>query len=59
MRAADQTISTILPWRLPQVGRGHRPLTFLITVAQNVVLDIGDLRGAMLDRAVLRQIDRG
>ena len=56
MRAADQTISTILPWRLPQAGRGCRPLTFLVTAAQDVGLEIGDLRGAMLDREVWRKI---
>ena len=49
MRAEDQTISTILPWRLPQAGRGRRPLKFLDTVARDVGLDIGDFRGAMLD----------
>ena len=56
MRAADQTISTILPWRLPQVGRGRRPLTFLDSVARDTGLDVGDLKGAMLDRAVWRKI---
>ena len=55
-RAVDQTISTILPWRLPQVARGRRPLTFLDTVARDVGLDVGDLKGAMLDRAVWRRI---
>ena len=54
MRAADQTISTILPWRLQQVGRGRRPLTFLDSVARDTGLDVGDLKGAMLDRAVWR-----
>ena len=56
MRAVDQTISTILPWRLPQVARGRRPLTFLDTVARDVRLDVSDLKGAMLDRAVWRRI---
>ena len=56
MRAADQTISTILLWRLPQAGRGRRPLTFLDTVARDVGLDIGDLKGVMLDREVWRRI---
>ena len=56
MRAADQTISTILPWRLQQVGRGRRPLTFLDSVARDTGLDVGDLKGAMLDRAVWRKI---
>ena len=35
--------SQILPWRLPQAGRGRRPLTFLDTVARDVGLNIGDL----------------
>ena len=59
MRAADQTISIILPWRLPQAGRGRRPLTFLNTVARDVCLEIGDLRGVMLDREVRRKIVGG
>ena len=49
MRAVDQTISTILPWRLQQVGRGRRPLTFLDTVARDTGVEISDLRNAMLD----------
>ena len=52
MRATDQRISTILPWRLPQAVCGRRPLKFLDTDARNVGLDIVDLRGAMLDREV-------
>ena len=59
MRAADQTISTILPWRLPFAGRARRPLAFLVTVARDVGLEIGDLRGAMLDREVWRKIVEG
>ncbi|KAL5270844.1 hypothetical protein ACHWQZ_G001493 [Mnemiopsis leidyi] len=50
MRAHDQIISSVLPWRLPQTGRGRRPLTFLDTVARDAGVDIGDLRGVMLDR---------
>ena len=56
MRAEEQTISTILPWRLPQAGRGCRQLTFLDTVARDVGLEIGDLRDAMLDREIWRKI---
>ena len=56
MRAVDQTISNILPWRLPQVGRGRRPLTFLHTVARDVGLEVGDLQGVMLVRAVWRKL---
>ena len=39
-----------------QVARGRRPLTFLDTVARDVRLDVSDLKGAMLDRAVWRRI---
>ena len=56
MRVADQTISTILPWRLRQAGRAGRPLTFLDTVARDVGLEIGDPRGAMLDSEIWRKI---
>ncbi|KAL5260789.1 hypothetical protein ACHWQZ_G010818 [Mnemiopsis leidyi] len=56
MRAHDQIISTVLPWRLPQTGRGRRPLTFLDTVARDAGVEIGDLRGVMLDRTVWRKI---
>ena len=52
MRAVDQTISDILSWRLPQVARGRRPITFLDTGVRDVGLDVGDLQGLMLDRAV-------
>ena len=49
MRASDQVISTILPWRLPQLqsGRGRRPLTFLDTVARDTGLLIEDLKTVM------------
>ncbi|KAL5270988.1 hypothetical protein ACHWQZ_G001587 [Mnemiopsis leidyi] len=56
MRAHDQIISSVLPWRLPQTGRGRRPLTFLDTVARDAGVEIGDLRGVMLDRTVWRNI---
>ena len=57
MRATDQIICTILPWRLPQVGRGRRSLTFLDSVARDTGLEVGNLiKGAMLDRAVWRKI---
>ena len=59
MKAVDQTISTILPWRLPQVGRGRRPLTFLDTVAWDVGHDVGDLKGVMLERAVVTKVLAG
>ena len=46
-----------LAWRLPQVGRGRRSLTFLDSVARDTGLDVGNLiKGAMLDRAVWRKI---
>ena len=61
MGAVNQTISTILPWSL--VGRGRRPPTFSDAVARDAGLDIGDLKGVMLDCAVWRKIvgvfDRG
>ena len=56
MTAVDQTISTILSWRLPQVGGGRTPLTFLDTVTLDEGLDVGDLKGVMLDPAVRRKI---
>ena len=59
MRASDQEISSILPWRIKQANRGRRPLTFLDTVARDAGLDVGDVRTAMLDRAVCRQIVDG
>ena len=40
MRASDQVISTILPWKLQQVNRGRRPLTFLDTVARDADLGV-------------------
>ena len=52
MMAVDQTISTILPWRLPQVASGRTPLIFSDTVAWDVGLDVGDFKGVMLDCAV-------
>ena len=60
MRASDQTISSILPWRLPLTNkRGRRPLTFLDIVARDADLDVCEMRGAMLDRAVWKQIVDG
>ena len=59
MRAPDQVISTILPWRLRQANRGRRPLTFLDTIARDVNLDVGDIQTATLDRAVWRQLVDG
>ena len=59
MRASDQSISSILPWRVQQANRGRRPLTFLDTVARDAGLDLGDIRNAMLDRAVWRDIVGG
>ena len=56
MRAVDQTIFIILPWRLPQVARGRRLLTFLDTVALDVRLDVGYLKGVILDRAVWTRV---
>ena len=52
----NQTISTILPCRLPHVDHGRRPLKFLGTVARDVGLDVGYLTGFMLDHAVWRKI---
>ena len=54
MRASDQIKSTVLPWRLPQMGRGRRPLTFLDSVGRDTGVTLGDIRTAMLDRAVWR-----
>lgn len=59
MRASEQVISTILPWRLQQANRGRRPLTFLDTVARDTGVQMGDLRTAMLDRDVWRSIVNG
>ena len=59
MRASDQSISSILPWRVRQANRGRRPLTFLDTVARDAGLDVGDIKNAMLDRAVWRDIVGG
>ena len=62
MRAADQTILTILPWRLPKACREaceRTVLAFFDAVARDVGLEIGDLRGAMLDREVWRKIVEG
>ena len=59
MRASDQVISTILPWRLPQSGRGSRPRSFLDNVARDAGVPIGDLRTAMCDRDVWRRIVNG
>ena len=58
MMAVDQTISTILPWRLPQVASGRTPLIFSDTVAWDVGLDVGDFKGVMLDCVVWRRIMR-
>ena len=52
MRALDQPISFVLPWWFVQTGRGRRPLTLLNAVARDAGVDIGDLRGVMLDRTV-------
>jgi exonuclease III len=54
MRAQDQLISTILPLRFQQAGRGRRPLTFPDIVARDVNMTVEDMRVAMLDRAVWR-----
>ena len=54
MRAQDQLISTILPLRFQQAGRGRRPLTFPDIVARDVKMTVEDMRVAMLDRAVWR-----
>ena len=54
MRASDQIISTVLPWRLPQTSRGRRPLTFLDSVGRDTGVTLGDMRTAMLDRDVWR-----
>ena len=54
MRAQDQLISTILPLRFQQTGRGRRPLTFPDIVARDVKMTVEDMRVAMLDRAVWR-----
>jgi hypothetical protein len=55
MRASDQVISTILPWRLPQFRRGRRPLSFLDTVARDTGLRVEDLRTVMCDRTIWRR----
>ena len=59
MRASEQIISTVLPWRLQQANRGRRPLIFLDTVARDTGLEFGDLRTAMLDRDVWRNVVNG
>ena len=59
MRASEQVISTVLPWRLQQAKRGRRPLTFLDTVARDTGLEQGELRTAMLDRDVWRNVVNG
>ena len=59
MRASDQIISTILPWREQQKNRGRRPLTFLDTVARDTEVQVDDLRTAMSDRAVWRTLVNG
>ena len=59
MRASDQVISTILPWKLQQVNRGRRPLTFLDTVARDADLGVGDIRTVMLERAVWKRVIDG
>ena len=46
----------MLPWRLPQTERGHRPLTLLNTAARDAGVEIGDLSDVMLDRTVWRNI---
>ena len=56
MRASDQVISTILPWKLQQVNRGRRPLTFLDTVARDADLGVGDIITVMLERAVWKRV---
>ena len=40
------------------MARGHRPLKFsdTVLVAQDVGLDVSDLKGVMLDRALWRGI---
>ena len=59
MRASEQVISTILPWRLPQTRRGRRPLTFLDIVVRDTSVQLEDLRTAMCNRDVLRKIVNG
>ena len=59
MRAKNQIISSILPWRLQQSNRGRRPLTYLDVIARDIGLEVGDVRTAMLDRAVWRDIVGG
>ena len=59
MRASEQGISTVLHWRLQPANRGRRPLTFLDTVARDEGLELGDLRTAMLDHDVRRNIVNG
>jgi hypothetical protein len=59
MRASNQSISSILPWRVQQTNRGRRPLTFMDTVARDAGLDVREVRTAMLDRAVWRDIIGG
>ena len=56
MRASDQLISTILPWREQQKKRGRRPLTFLDTVARDTDIAVEDIRTVMLDRATWRTV---
>ena len=54
------TRPSLVPWRLPLTNkRGRRPLTFLDIVARDAELDLCDVRGAMLDRAVWKQIVDG
>ena len=58
-RAANQCISNILHLRLPQCKRGRRPLTFLDTVSRDTEIHIDDMRNAMGDRAVWRNVVNG
>ena len=60
MRASDQVISSILPWREPLTNkRGRRPLTFLDIIARDAELDVHEMRTVMLDRAVWRHVVDG
>ena len=56
MRASNQLISTILPWREQQKKRGRRPLSYLDTIARDIYIDVGDVRTAMLERRTWRTI---
>ena len=59
MRASNEIISDILPWRIQQKKRGRRPLTYLDIVSRDAEIDISDIRTAMMDRDVWKKVVKG